>query len=66
MKDKTETERVIEALEQIGLKTSLATVEGIILTYHSCGIEGCSLTLEETAQSIGWDIREKLLKKIDL
>lgn len=56
----TENERIIAALAKIGLRVSRQTVEHIAIVYHSCAIEGCSLTLEETANDIGLDIIEKL------
>lgn len=60
---KTEDERIVEALLQIGLRVSPETRNHISLVYHSCAIEGCELTLEETAQVIGWPIREKLIEQ---
>ena len=60
---KTEDERIVEALLQIGLRVSPETRNHISLVYHSCAIEGSELTLEETAQAIGWPIREKLLQE---
>lgn len=63
IEEKTDDERIVEALLQIGLRVSPETRNHISLVYHSCGIEGCELTLEETAQTIGWPIREKLLEQ---
>ncbi len=60
---KTEDERIVEALLEIGLRVSLETRNHISIVHHSCAIEGSELTLEETAQAIGWPIREKLLEQ---
>ena len=56
MKD---SEKVIEVLGKMGIKPSETMIRGIIMTYHSCGIEDASITLEDTAKSIGYDILEK-------
>lgn len=61
-KTKSEIERVVEALAKIRLRVSYETAQHIILSYHSCALEGCSLTLEETAQTIGFEIIEDLKK----
>jgi hypothetical protein len=53
-----EFEIIKKALKDIGFKT--VSHETLTLVYHSCALEGCSLTLEETAQNIGFEIIRKL------
>lgn len=63
VEEKTEDERIVEALLQIGLRVSPETRKLIWLTYHSCAIEGSTLTLEETAQTLGLPICDRLIEE---
>jgi hypothetical protein len=56
----SEFEIVYNTLKQIGLKVSFQTAEHIIVTYHSCALEGSTLTLEETAKVLGYEIIKEL------